>query len=386
MEGEEIWAVFMNLELTDSRGLETLDRLSLAAPGLPALVIVGADEENIGLEALKRGAKDYILENHLDRNALVRAIRNMAERQKVEEVLFTEKERAQVTLNSIGDAVLSIDAKGAVTYLNAVAEKMTGWSLEEAFGKPLNKVFHIIDGHTREDCLNPTLPTINNNKTTVRKADSILIRRDGSECIIEDSAAPIHDRHGQVTGAVIVFHDVSVTKAMGLEMSHLANHDALINLPNRNLLKDRLNQAIATSHRTSTWVAVLYIDLDGFKHINDSLGHAIGDKLLQSVAKRLLACVRTSDTVSRLGGDEFVVLLSETKVAQGAGISARKILNALAAPHEIDQHSLCVSTSIGVTTYPEDGQDAEVLIRNADMAMYQAKEKAGTIASFLRLA
>jgi diguanylate cyclase (GGDEF)-like protein len=162
---------------------------------------------------------------------------------------------------------------------------------------------------------------------------------------------------------------------MGLEMSHLANHDVLTNLPNRSLLKDRLDQAIATSRRSNTWVAVLYIDLNGFKHINDSLGHAIGDKLLQSVAKRLMACVRTSDTVSRLGGDEFVVLLSETKHAQGAGISARKILSALVAPHEIDQHSLSVTASIGVTTYPEEGQDAEVLIRNADMAMYQAKEK-----------
>jgi diguanylate cyclase (GGDEF)-like protein len=178
-----------------------------------------------------------------------------------------------------------------------------------------------------------------------------------------------------VTGAVIVFHDVSKARAMELEMSHSAQHDTLTNLPNRMLLKDRLSQAIAASQRNGARVAVLYLDLDGFKQVNDSLGHAIGDELLQSVAKRLLSCVRNSDTVSRQGGDEFVVLLSEIAHGCDAGVKASKILNALGEPHEIDQHSLRVTASIGVITCPDDGRDAETLITNADVAMYRAKEK-----------
>ena len=375
LKSKDIWAIFFNLSLPDSHGFETLDKLAVAAPGVPTLVLGDVGDESIALEALRRGAKDYILENHIDSYSLIRAIRNMAERKTAEEALFTEKERAQVTLNSIGDAVLCTDTNGKVTYLNVVAEKLTGWTREQALSKPVNEVFVIIDGSTRGPCPNPLKTAIEKNKTVGLTPHCILVRRDGTEFAIEDSAAPIHDSQGHATGAVIVFHDVSVARAMGAEMSHLAQHDILTNLPNRTLLQDRLSQAIATADRNGTRLAVLFLDLDGFKHINDSLGHATGDKLLQSVAKRLLACVRNSDTVSRQGGDEFVLLLSEVAHAGDAGVKAGKIIKSLIAPHEIDQHSLRITASVGVTTYPDDGLDAEILIKNADLAMYCAKDK-----------
>jgi len=369
-----IWAVFVNLSLPDSQGLATLDKLLLAVPGVPTLTLAGTKDVTVALEALRHGAKDYLLEDHLDEDSFVRAIRNMAERQTAREMLSAEKERAQMTLDSIGDAVLSTDLQGRITYLNAVAEKITGWTREEAAGKDVDDVFVIIDGSTREPCLNPLKTAREQNKTAGLTRHCILIRRDGNEFAIEDSAAPIHDPRGVTTGAVIVFHDVSVARAVEAEMSHLAQHDTLTKLPNRTLLQDRLGQAITTAGRNGTRIAVLFLDLDGFKHINDSLGHAIGDRLLQSVAKRLLASVRTSDTVSRIGGDEFVVLLSEVAHAGDAGVKAGKILAALNAPLEIDQHNLRVTASIGVTTYPEDGQETAMLIKNADLAMYQAKE------------
>jgi diguanylate cyclase (GGDEF)-like protein/PAS domain S-box-containing protein len=372
---KEIWAIFVNLSLPDSRGLKTFVRLTLAVPGIPTLVIALAKDEDVALEALRHGAKDYLLEDRLDGCSFVRAIRNMVERETAAEALFTEQERAQVTLNSIGDAVLSTDIEGNVIYLNVVAERMTGWVRKDALGKPFADVFNIVDGSTREASRNPLKLAIQENRTVGLSANCILIRRDGSECAIEDSAAPIHDREGIVTGAVIVFHDVSMSRSMTEQMSYLAQHDILTKLPNRILLKDRLSQAIETSRRNGNRIAVLFLDLDGFKHTNDSLGHAVGDKLLQSVAKRLLACVRNSDTVSRLGGDEFVVLLSEIAHARDAGDKAKKILDAFIAPHDIEQYSLHVTASIGVTTYPDDGQDAETLMRNADMAMYRAKEK-----------
>ena len=308
----------------------------------------------------------------------------MIERKAVEEALFIEKERAQVTLNSIGDAVLSTDISGNVTYLNHAAESLTGWSREEALRRPVAEVFQIIDGATRQPARNPMELAVQQNKTVGLTANCILIRCDGLECAIEDSAAPIHDRRGQVTGAVIVFHDVTAARAMSFRMSHLAQHDSLTDLPNRLLLNDRLTRAIASARRNGNRLAVLFVDLDRFKDINDSLGHAIGDKLLQSVAERLVARVRNSDTVSRPGGDEFVVLLSELEHPEDAAVCAKKMLTALTAPHRIAQHDVHVTVSIGVSTYPEDGQDAETLVKSADTAMYQAKENGRNNYEFFR--
>src|SRR5450432_475765 len=375
LEKKGIWAIFLNLHLSDSQGLPAFDKLLQTAPGVPTLVLGGIEEEAIALEALQRGAKDYLLEDHIDSYSLARAIRNMAERETAEDTLFTEKARAQITLDSIGDAVISTGISGNVTYLNAVAEQMTGWSKEEALGCPFTEVFKIIDRNTRKSAPSPVASAIEKNMTVALTPNCILVRRDGCESAIEDSTAPIHDRTGAATGAVIVFHDVSMSRAMVGEMKHLAQHDILTDLPNRMLLKDRLTQAIATAHRNSTQVAVMFLDLDQFKHINDSLGHAIADKLLQSVAVRLVSCVRSSDTVSRQGGDEFVVILSEIRHSTDAGITARKILTALTESHLVDPYNLHVSASIGISTYPEDGEDAETLIKNADTAMYQAKQK-----------
>ena len=166
----------------------------------------------------------------------------------------------------------------------------------------------------------------------------------------------------------------SASLAMAQQMAHSAEHDFLTGLPNRMLLNDRVGQAVALAKRHMRKVAVLFLDLDGFKHINDSLGHPVGDKLLQSIAIRLVDCVRGSDSVSRQGGDEFVVLLLDLEHAEDAAVTARRILEAVALPHCIDQHDLHVTASIGVSVYPDDGSDADTLIKNADTAMYQAKE------------
>ena len=381
---EGIWALFLNLRLPDSQGLSTFDKLLQASPVAPILVLGGVDDEAVAIEALQRGAKDYLLEDHIDNYSLARAIRNMLERETAEDTLFTEKARAQITLDSIGDAVISTGISGNVVYLNAVAEEMTGWSKEEALDRPFAEIFRIIDGNTRKTAPSPVASAIEKNITVALTPNCILIRRDGHESAIEDSTAPIRDRTGAPAGAVIVFHDVSTLRAMVGEMKHLAQHDVLTDLPNRMLLKDRLTQAIATAQRNNTHVAVMFLDLDQFKHVNDSLGHTIADKLLQSVALRLVNCVRNTDTVSRQGGDEFVVLLSEIKHATDAGISARKILTVLTKAHSIDQHTLHVTASIGVSTYPEDGEDAELLIKNADIAMYQAKQKGRNTYQFFK--
>src|ERR1700674_3464954 len=303
------------------------------------------------------------------------------------EAMVLENEVANVTLDSIGEAVLRTDVQGKVTYLNRKAEEMTGWRREEARGRPMPDVLRLIEsvgGPAVGDALGIALQEDQATKETADCTNCILVRRDGFECGIERKVTPIQDQDGTVTGAVVAFHDVSVAQAKSLEMSHLAQHDALTDLPNRVLFNDRLTQAIALAERQGKQLAVMFVDLDHFKRVNDSLGHDVGDKLLQSVAGRLKACVRRSDTVSRLGGDEFVVLLSQVEHADDAAISARKTLRALTAPHTIDNKSLDINVSIGVSTYPSDGQDAESLINRADNAMYEAKQRGRNNYQFFR--
>jgi diguanylate cyclase (GGDEF)-like protein/PAS domain S-box-containing protein len=366
--------VLVDLFLADSEGIGTFDRLFGVAPQIPILILVDPKNEGIAELAVKRGAQDYLLKGRLDDYLLPKALRNMIERTAIADALFVEKERAEVTLNSIGDAVMSIDEMFVVTYLNAVAETLTGWLLTEATGRPVGEVFNIIDASTRQPVLNPMAFAMRGNRTVGLTPNCLLVRRDGFESAIEDSAAPIHDRQGRVTGAVMVFHDVSTARALSMRMAYLAQHDSLTDLPNRVLFNDRLTQAMAMAHRHEMRLAVLYLDIDRFKHVNDSSGHAIGDRLLKSVAVRLQACVRSSDTVSRQGGDEFVILLGEVAHAADASVAADKMLAALSESHLIDGLELRISASIGIVTYPMDGTSVESLVKNADTAMYRAKE------------
>ncbi len=371
----EVAAIVVGLFLADSQGIDTFDALFRAQPDIPILVLSRLRDENVARLAVQRGAQDYLLEERLDGYSMPKALATMLERSAHVEALFLERERAQVTLASIGDAVISTDVAGNITYLNPVAESMTGWSRQEASGRPLQEVLRLIDGDSREPALNPLAMAILHNKTVGLSENCVLIRRDGYESAIEDTAAPIHDRRGQVIGAVIVFHDVSVARAMSLRMSYLAQHDFLTELPNRMLLSDRLTQAMALAHRHHTALAVLFVDVDRFKHINDTLGHAIGDQILKSIAQRLVACVRSSDTVSRYGGDEFVVLLSEVAHSEDAALSAHKILAALGRAHRIEHQELHVTVSVGIGLFPDDGTDAETLLKNADTALLNAKAR-----------
>jgi diguanylate cyclase (GGDEF)-like protein/PAS domain S-box-containing protein len=287
--------------------------------------------------------------------------------------LFEEKERAQVTLNSIGDAVVSTDFRGRVTFLNTIAEKMTGWTHTEASGRPLDEVFFLVDSKTREHIASPAMRAIIEDRTVTLGISGAVIAKDGLETAVEDSASPIHDERGGVVGAVVVAHDVTVAREQSEKLARLALFDNLTGLPNRTLLDDRLHQSLERAQRSKTCVALLFIDLDKFKPVNDVQGHAIGDQLLQAVASRLLTCVRHSDTVCRYGGDEFIIMLPDIPHAEDAAVCADKVLAAMNAPFTIGTHTLRISASIGVASSPRDTTSPAMLIRYADAAMYQAK-------------
>jgi diguanylate cyclase (GGDEF)-like protein/PAS domain S-box-containing protein len=366
--------ILLDLGLPDAQGLDAVRRARKAAPGVPVVVLSGLDDESMAIQAMQEGAQDYLIKGHIEPRELVRALRYAVERKVFEETLFAEKERAQVTLDCIGDAVISTDVAGNISFINLTAEKMTGWSLNEVAGRPMSEVFRIVNADTRRGVENLMLRTSKLNRKGNLPPNSILIRRDGSEIYIEDSVAPIHDHGGRVVGSVKVFRDVSEARAMAEQIAHSAEHDLLTGLPNRMLLNDRIGQAIALANRHGGLVGLLFLDLDGFKHVNDSLGHPMGDKLLQAIAKRLLECVRAPDTVSRQGGDEFIVLLQEIKNSEDVAVAAKRLLKSVAETYSMGEHDLHITTSIGVSLYPDDGMNAETLIKNADTAMYQAKE------------
>lgn len=367
-------AIVVDLLLPDSSGITTFDQLLTAAPHTPVITLCEDDEEDLAILAVTRGAQGYLTKGHFASNLVPLTLSNAIQRKLIEEELYQQKARAEIALNSIGDAVLCTDIRGNVDYLNIAAEKITGWKRDEANGHHIGEVFKIINGVTRQHDQNPVEMVLLKSEPRGLNPNTVLVCRDGHEVPIEDSAAPIFDWNKKLTGAVVVFHDVSTIHAMTNKMAYLAQHDFLTNLPNRVLLNDRIAQAITLAKRGNAKVALLFLDLDNFKRINDSLGHASGDKLLQSVAQRLNDCVRSSDTVSRQGGDEFVILLTGGKDDLDITLIADKILAKLALPHTVVTGEVYITTSIGISVYPEHGNDTETLIKNADTAMYKAKD------------
>ena len=274
-------------------------------------------------------------------------------------------------LEAAPDAMVVVNQRGEIVLLNVQAENQFGYSRDELVGQKVQSIIPegfaerlIADGaRSAADALAQQIGT---------GIELSGRRKDGSEFPIEIMLSPLKSAEGTLVTTAI--RDISVRKNAEAQITHSAQHDSLTGLPNRVLLNDRIGQAIASAPRYSRQVAVLFLDLDGFKHINDSLGHSTGDRLLQIVAKRLRRCVRTSDTVSRQGGDEFAVLLPEAEQWEDAAFIAGRMLESVAQAYSLDGHDLHVTASIGVSLYPEDGPDAETLIKNADTAMYQAKQ------------
>lgn len=298
---------------------------------------------------------------------------DISERKRMEDELFDEKERVRLTLQSIGDAVVCSDAQGRVTYLNPVAERLTGWQAFDAAGHNVDEVVSL-RSPDNDDLLASPLRAAIQKATVVDVVRGVVVHRStGQRFQVEETASPITDRHGNVTGAVAVLRDVTEAAAMAERMAHLAQYDALTDLPNRVLLQDRAQLAISQARRDGKSLAVMYLDLDGFKDVNDKLGHDVGDLLLVQFAQRLKAAVRASDTVCRQGGDEFVVLLPGLDNAEAACGVARKILASCNAPFDLAGELLQVGLSGGIALYPQHGDTFDALSRHADSAMYAAK-------------
>ncbi|HLA75765.1 MAG TPA: EAL domain-containing protein [Gammaproteobacteria bacterium] len=287
---------------------------------------------------------------------------------------FQEKERAQVTLQSIGDAVITTDANGAIEYLNPVAEELTGWSNAEAQGLPLPQVFDIINEGTGEAQENPVDKVLAKGCIVPLANHTALRRRDGTSIPIEDSAAPIRDRAGYITGVVLVFHDVSSAREFKQRLTHQATHDALTNLANRREFELRLQDALSIAKAQCVQHAVCYFDLDQFKIINDTCGHMAGDELLRQLSAVLEATVRQTDTLARLGGDEFGLLLMNCEQAPAERIVNNLMQSVRDFRFNWRDESFVVSVSAGLVPVTAESESMAHILSTADAACYIAKE------------
>ena len=302
-------------------------------------------------------------------------LKEVTEQKRLALELVAEKERIEVTLHSIGDGVVTTDEHGRITYLNPVAEQMIGWPLAQTQGLPYAQVVHCLDAATGVPLANPVERCLRERQVHSVPEGATLRHRSGREYGVQISAAPIQGRDGRVIGVVLVFQDVTEARGLAQKMSYLAHHDVLTGLPNRVLFQDRVHQACQFGRRHGRRFAVVFMDLDHFKHVNDSLGHAVGDELLKAVAQRLSSTLRASDTICRLGGDEFVVLVSELDDPEDGAEVARKILHCLAPPCVLEGTEVNVGASLGIALFPDDGEDPDTLMKRADAAMYRSKRE-----------
>ena len=301
-------------------------------------------------------------------------LRDISSRKQIAAALFNEKERLRVTLGSIGDAVITTDTNGRVTYLNPVAETMTGWSLADASGVASETIFKIVNDLTGEPALDPVDQVLRHAKTAGLAEFTTLIHRTGIRFPIEDSAAPIRNADGEILGVVLVFHDVTQTRKMAVEMTYQATHDALTGLINRQEFERRLDHAIESGNRQPTQHTMLYMDLDQFKIVNDTCGHFAGDELLRQLAAVMQEKLRRGDTLARLGGDEFAVLL-ENCGNEPANRIADTLLRTVGDFQFVWlDKTFSIGVSIGLVTFANGGTSAADILRLADAACYVAKD------------
>lgn len=294
--------------------------------------------------------------------------------ERIMKTLFKEKECAQVTLRSIGDGVITTDSRGRIQYMNPAAETLTGYKEEEAHGCLLGEIFPLLDERKGKDRIDIVEQCLEEKQIVQLPDDGSMIDRFGDKHVVRVSAGPIHDETGRSMGAVLGVSDITETRQALQQIAYQTTHDTLTGLPNRSLLCDRLKQAIVNAHRSGNYIAVLLIDLDYFKKVNDRLGHSGGQRLLEMVASRLQSGCREADTVARIGGDEFVILLENINNAETVATVAGKLKNQLVSPFVVDGRELYVTGSMGISIFPKDGNNVESLLKHADTAMYRVKE------------
>ncbi len=303
------------------------------------------------------------------------SVTDITDRKQVEAQVYAEKERAQVTLASIADSVITTNVEGRVEYLNPVAETLTGWKMLEARGLPLSTVCSMLDESTRQPVPDPVARVLHDDATVRVTANAVLLRRDGVEIAIDQSAAPIRDRVGTITGVALVLHDVRREREFATQLSFQASHDTLTGLINRREFERRLDHALVSAREQGRHHAMMYLDLDQFKVVNDTCGHAAGDEFMRQISVVLQERLREGDTLARLGGDEFGVLLENCQIENAMRI-ADTLRQSIADFHfVVNQRTFAVGVSVGLVNMADGSLTLTEVLSAGDAACYMAKEK-----------
>jgi diguanylate cyclase (GGDEF)-like protein/PAS domain S-box-containing protein len=366
--------ILLNLFCCGLNGLPAHALLQASAVGVPVIVMAPADRETVALKAVKEGAYDYLLIEQVYDTVLIRSIRHTMERQQTEErrraaerALRVSERRYRALFEQSRDALFITDRTGAIIEVNAAAIEMLGYGMEELHGKQVDFIYH-------DPAEYVLLQQELQDKGYAREVEIRLRRKNGELLWCLLSVAMRVDDDADVRGCQGIIHDITDRKLAEERLVHNAFHDTLTGLPNRALFTDRLNVALARWRRNpDEGCAVLYLDLDRFKVVNDSLGHSMGDALLMSVAGALASCMRAHETVARLGGDEFAILLERVRSEEDAIHAAQRVQQRLAESFQLQGQSMFTSASIGIALPQHEEQRAEELLRNADIAMYRAK-------------
>lgn len=340
----------------------------------PVLIMTAMDYDEEVDQVYSAGAVDYV-RKPLMWPVLRNRIKYILKAHRASREMTLLSKKYEMILDSADNGISGLDREGRISYMNLAGQRMLGYSAEEVLGKDCQEVFRIArpgSASFGESC-SPFLP--GGRKDGAIRFDEVRMeRKDGTTFPADLRTTPIVQEE-RLTGGVVVFQDITEQQKASQIIRHMANHDALTNLPNRNFLLQRLPQAVSLAKRQSRKLFLLFIDLDRFKPINDEHGHAVGDIVLVQVGKRLTKAMRASDSVCRLGGDEFVILLESAATLNGAIMVAERAIELLNEPIKVKELVCSIGASIGIAIYPDDSEDADVLLRHADQAMYAAKKK-----------
>jgi diguanylate cyclase (GGDEF)-like protein/PAS domain S-box-containing protein len=389
VQGRFFNLAFLDINLPDMEGTELLPPLKETHPDMAVILVTGHASLKTAMQALNNGASGYITKpldmdevlskarDVLEKQRLVmgnrrlfqEAQRELAERKRVEEALRESEEMYKTLVQTSPDAVTVTDLEGHITEVSQRTLELHGFeSAEELLGRSTLELLAPEDHEKARINLRKTL-----KEGFVRNEEYTLLRRGGTRFIGESNAALIKDAYGKPKALIVTTRDITERKQAEEKLAYMATHDPLTGLPNRMLFNDRLTLALAQAHRNQQKLAVMLLDLDHLKDVNDTLGHSVGDKLLQAVGERLTSLLRKSDTVARMGGDEFMLILPEIARVEDTARVAQKVLESFRGPFVFDGHEVHITTSIGIAIYPADGEDADTLVKNTDIAMYRAK-------------
>jgi diguanylate cyclase (GGDEF)-like protein/PAS domain S-box-containing protein len=373
--GGRIDVVLLDFALPDNRSgsLESLRRLQRQAPDLPILLLTGMDDEELAVRAVREGAQDYLIKNEIEASLLGRAIRYAIERKRAEVALRESEERYALAVNGAKDGLWDWDLRSHQVYFSPRWKSMLGYGENEIGDRPAEwfSRVHPEDLAAVQQALGDYLA----GRSPDFESEHRMLHWDGTYRWVLTRGLAVRNGGGEPYRMAGSQADITARKAAEERLLHDAFHDPLTGLPNRALFMDRLGMAIAHSKRRLSYTyAVLFMDLDRFKNINDSLGHGVGDELLVAVARRLESCLRPGDTVARLGGDEFTILLDEVADVENALQVAQRLHQEMAQPFHIQEHEVFVTMSLGITLGAgRDYNLPEEVLRDADTAMYGAK-------------